>query len=237
MKPLAGLRILVTRPRGQAEQLAAPLRRLGARVLVRPMIAIRPPGSWARVDREILRLSRYDALVFTSVNAVAAFWGRLPRGAAVPDTGAIGPATAAALRARGVRPAWVANRFTAAALGRMLRGRVLHPTSDPHSPDLAREARRRGAVVVEPIVYRIGSPGKGGRIPPVDLVTFASAQTVRNFVAAVESPRGLRCACIGPVTARAARAAGFRVVARPRRYTIPDLVGAIVAWKRKSRRS
>ena len=235
MKPLAGLRILVTRPRSQAAQLAGPLRRLGARAFVRPMIEIRPPRSWTRADREIRRLSRYDALVFTSVNAVSAFWSRRP--GRIPKTGAIGPATAAALRARGVRPAWVATRFTAAALGRMLRGRVLHPTSDPHSPDLAREARRRGCVVVEPIVYRIGSPGRGGRIPPVDLVTFASAQTVRNYVAAVGNTCGLKCACIGPVTARAARAAGFRVVARPRRYTIPDLVEAIVAWKRKLRHS
>jgi len=237
MKPLAGLTILVTRPRRQASQLAGPLRRLGARAIVRPMIEIRPPRSWAPIDRELKRLSRYDALVFTSVNAVEAFWSRRPDKNAMPKAGAIGPATAGALRKHGVRPSWVANRFTAAALGRMLRGRVLHPTSDPHSPDLAREARRRGCVVIEPIVYRIGSPGKGGRVPPVDLVTFASAQTVRNYEAAVGVTRGQPCACIGPITARAARAAGFRVIARPRRYTIPDLIDAIVTWKRKQRRS
>ncbi|HEY3226033.1 MAG TPA: uroporphyrinogen-III synthase [Planctomycetota bacterium] len=237
MKPLAGLRILVTRPRAQAGALARPLRKLGARVLVHPAIEIGPPRSWSRVDREIERLDRYDALVFTSVNAVEAFFERLGKKRARPPAGAVGPATAAALRARGVRPAWVAARFTTAALGRVLRGRVLHPASEPHSPDLMREARRRGAEVVEPVVYRILRP-RGSRPPPeVDLVTFASSQTVRNFLEMARSSRRVPCACIGPITARTARAAGFRVVAQPARYTIPDLISAIVTWHRKRRRS
>ncbi|HTF57304.1 MAG TPA: uroporphyrinogen-III synthase [Planctomycetota bacterium] len=237
MRPLEGLRILVTRPRAQAGQLAGPLRRLGARVRVHPAIEIRAPRSWSKVDREIARLDRYDALVFTSVNAVEAFFGRAGKNRALPPTGAVGPATAAALRARGVRPAWVAARFTTAALGRMLRGQVLHPASEPHSPDLAREARRRGAEVVEPVVYRILRPPGSRRPPKVDLVTFASSQTVRNFQEMAGTPREVKCACIGPVTARTARAAGFRVVAQPARYTIPDLISAIVTWHRKRRRS
>lgn len=231
MKPLEGLRILVTRPRDRASKLAAPLRRLGAVVRIHSAIEIRPPKSWAAVDREIARLERYDAVVFTSGTAVAKFFGRVRRRTRLPPMAAVGPATADALRQRGVRPAWIAGRFTAAALGRKLRGRVLHPASQPHSPDLAREARKHGAVVVEPVVYRIVRAG--GTPPAVDLVTFASAETVRSYAAA--SPAGVRCACIGPVTARAARAAGFRVVVQPARYTIPDLVSAIVTWKRKRR--
>lgn len=233
-KPLAGLRILVTRPRDRASKLAGPLRRLGATVRVYPTIEIRPPRSWTPVDREIARLGRYDTVVFTSAAAVEAFFKRL-KGRRVPRTAAVGPATAAALRARGARPAWIAPRFTAAALGRKLRGRVLHPASQPHSPDLAREARRRGAVVVEPVVYRILRTRGAGAPPAFDLVAFASAETARSF-AELAGRRG-DCACIGPVTAAAARAAGFRVVAQPARYTIPDLVAAIVTWHRKRRRS
>jgi uroporphyrinogen-III synthase len=233
MKPLAGLRILVTRARAQARPLADPLRRLGARVAYYPAIEIRPPRSWRPLDREIARLDRYDALVFTSVNAVEAFFGRLRRKPKLPPAGAVGPATAASLRERGVRPRWVARRFTTAALGRLLRGRVLHPASSPHSPDLAREARKRGAVVVEPAVYRIARPRGSRRLPPFDLATFASSQTVRHFVDLAHPRPGLSCACIGPRTAVTARAAGFRVVAQPRRYTIPDLISAIVAWHRR----
>jgi len=234
LKPLAGLRILVTRPRDRASKLAAPLRRLGARVRVYSAIEIRPPRSWSAIDREIARLERFDSVVFTSATAVDVFFKRLPRSRRLPKMAAVGPATASAMRARGVRPAWIASRFTAAALGRKLRGKVLHPASEPHSPDLAREARKRGAVVIEPVVYRIVRSG-GGPPPEVDLVTFASAETVRSF--ADSAPRGSRCACIGPVTARAAREEGFKVVVQPRRYTIPDLISAIVAWHRKRKRS
>jgi len=237
MKSLAGLRILVTRPRARAGRLAGPLRRLGARVLVHPAIEIRAPRSWGPMDREIARLDRFDALVFTSVNAVEAFFGRVGKKRILPPTGAVGPATATALRYRGVRPKWVAAKFTTAALGRMVRGRVLHPASAPHSPDLAREARRRGAEVVEPVVYRILRPRGSRRPPEADLVTFASSQTVRNFIEMAGPVRNVKCACIGPVTARTARAAGFRVVAQPARYTIPDLISAIVTWHRKRRRS
>jgi uroporphyrinogen III methyltransferase/synthase len=41
-------------------------------------------------------------------------------------------------------------------------------------------------------------------------------------------PEGVRIACIGPVTVRAARKAGLSVDILQERYTVPDLVEAIV---------
>ncbi|MBI4565982.1 MAG: uroporphyrinogen-III synthase [Planctomycetes bacterium] len=235
-RPLRGLKILVTRAAAQAGAFSKALRRQGAEVREFPAIELRPPESWARVDREIARLDRYDAVVFTSRNAVERFWSRVPRRARLrwPRTYAVGPGTAAALRERGLRPARLGSEFTTRALGRTLRGRILHPTGHPHSPDLAREARRRGAVVVEPVVYRIVRPRLRRTPPPADLVTFASSQTVRNYAELTHPPRGTACACIGPVTARTAERLGFRVVAQPRRYTIPDLVNAVVRWRTRT---
>ncbi len=43
MKPLAGLRIVVTRAAHQAEELAQPLAALGAEVILLPVIGIAPP--------------------------------------------------------------------------------------------------------------------------------------------------------------------------------------------------
>ena len=226
----------MTRPRDRASGLASSPRKLGARVRVYSTIEIREPRSWKPVDREIARLERYDSVVFTSATAVTTFLKRVRSRSSLPKTAAVGPATAEALRRHGVEPAWVASRFTAAALGRRLTGRVLHPASQPRSPDLAREARKRGAVVVEPVVYRIVRAAGAAPPPASDLVTFASAETVRGYVDAAGPAKGAACACIGPVTARAARAAGFRVVAQPARYTIPDLLSAILAWHRTKRR-
>src|SRR6476646_3352427 len=108
--PLAGRRIVVTRPRVQAAGLVAGLRALGAEPVECPAIAIVPPASYAPLDAALARLGEYDWLLFTSVNGVAAFTARraglgqqdpLPAGVRV---GAIGPATASALRAAGLAP-------------------------------------------------------------------------------------------------------------------------------------
>jgi uroporphyrinogen III methyltransferase/synthase len=66
-------------------------------------------------------------------------------------------------------------------------------------------------------------------------VTFTSASTVRNFAAllgpdeAADLLRGTVVACIGPVTAEAAQQLNIATTLMPERYTIPDLVDALVA--------
>ena len=68
---------------------------------------------------------------------------------------------------------------------------------------------------------------------PVDVVTFTSASTVRNFaeILGTESAAALlaatRVASIGPVTAAAAAELGFETTIMPAAYTIPALVEAI----------
>ena len=69
----------------------------------------------------------------------------------------------------------------------------------------------------------------------IDAVTFTSASTVRNFVAmlgqdqAADLLASTVVASIGPVTAEAAQQLGIATTVMPRRYTIPDLVDALVA--------
>ncbi len=61
----------------------------------------------------------------------------------------------------------------------------------------------------------------------VDAVVFTSASTVDGFVRIAGAVRGPRVACIGPVTARAARSAGFTVHAVARPHTIEGLVDGL----------
>ena len=69
----------------------------------------------------------------------------------------------------------------------------------------------------------------------IDAVTFTSASTVRNFAQlhgrdqAADLLAGTTVACIGPVTAEAAQHLGIATTVMPERYTIPDLVDALVA--------
>jgi uroporphyrinogen-III synthase len=68
---------LVTRPAEQAEALAAPLRELGANVLLQPAINIDPPPQWDEVDQVIADINAADILIFCSANGVQSFMNRL----------------------------------------------------------------------------------------------------------------------------------------------------------------
>ena len=67
----------------------------------------------------------------------------------------------------------------------------------------------------------------------IDVVTFTSASTVRNFVKilgpkpAVDLLQTTLVAAIGPVTEEAAAKLGIRTSIMPTTYTIPALVDAI----------
>ncbi len=74
--------VLLTRPARQAEKSDARLREAGFRVLLQPMIEIRPPEDWGPVDSAIERLTQskdtaFDWLIFAGQNGVAFFFDRL----------------------------------------------------------------------------------------------------------------------------------------------------------------
>ena len=75
-RPLFGQRVLVTRSREQAPELASALRRAGAEPVVLPLLEIVPPEDWREVDAALARQGAYDALLFTSANAVRALAAR-----------------------------------------------------------------------------------------------------------------------------------------------------------------
>jgi uroporphyrinogen III methyltransferase/synthase len=108
-KPLFGKRVLVTRPRGQAAGVARLIRRRGGEAVLWPAIEIGPPPEPLRAAKAAGEIDRYDVVVFTSENGVAWFWreleaaGRDARALGHARVAAIGPGTAAALRARGIR--------------------------------------------------------------------------------------------------------------------------------------
>jgi uroporphyrinogen-III synthase len=256
---LAGRRIVVTRSRAQARVLRELLEADGADVVEVPAIRIGPPDDYGPVDAALERLGEYDWVVFTSQNAVGAFLDRLPQ----PRTGgiedlerpriaAIGPATAQALRARGLRPSLAPQPFIAEALVEAFavevaagarrgdhRGmRILLPRAAEARSVLPDGLRALGASVDVVSVYRVEverdqHPEMRRRLSGgVDAVTFTSPSTVRNFVELLGADRsrllgGALVACIGPVTAAAAEACGLRVGLVAVTYTVPGLVDAL----------
>ncbi|MGH7140380.1 MAG: uroporphyrinogen-III C-methyltransferase, partial [Pirellulales bacterium] len=132
-RPLFGVKVMVTRPREQADSLRCLLSELGADVLLQPAIEISPPEDWQPVDAALRRLQEFDWLVFSSVNGVEHFLGRLCaehgdlRLLGGVRLAAIGPGTADELakyrlRANVVPPAFRAEAL-ADALAREVAGR------------------------------------------------------------------------------------------------------------------
>ena len=253
-RSLFGRRIVVTRARAQAGELSAELEELGAEVLEFPAIEIQPPEDFGPLDAAIGDLDSFSLLIFTSVNGVDAFAGRLahhgldlravPRGARVA---AIGPATAQRIREAGLRVDVVPEEFRAEALlesvsGASLAGkRVLIPRARAAREILPEKLREADAEVVVAPAYE-SVPSLEGReelakkleAGRIDCVTFTASSTVENFVGAFgaeEAARllgGGRVACIGPITADTARRSGIRVDVEAREYTIPGLIEAVV---------
>lgn len=258
--PLAGRVILVTRAREQAGHFAALLEQAGAQVLLAPTIVIEPPDSWAPLDAALTRAREYHWAIFTSVNGVDMVRRRLEqrgRGSEALEMcriAAIGPATAEALRTWGLPAEVVPAEYVAEGLAEHLRPlirrheRVLLARAAETRDVLVRELEAMGAVVDEVAAYRTRAAAEGApelrdalRRREVDVVTFTSSSTVRNF-AALWSPgeltllmAGVTVACIGPITRRSAAALGLSTEIMPDEYTIPALARAIITHFERQR--
>jgi len=212
--PLAGRRIVVTRPREQAKALAAALERLGASALVLPLIEIRPVEE---LDR-LTAASGYDWVVFTSANSVAAVGARVQGAAGTARVAAVGPATAEAVRALGIEPAFVPPRFAAGEIAAGLEPldgkRVLLPQADLADPGLAADLRARGAAVDVVIAYRTvdveRTPDELAELRAADAVVLASGSAARSLASQGGAGDSL-VVCIGPKTADVARSVGLEV--------------------------
>lgn len=250
-RPLFGRRVLVTRSREQASVLSDRLMELGAEPIEFPLIQIISPEDYSPLDEAIRRLSRYDWIIFTSVNGVRAFVARLKaQGKDIRALGglkicAIGPATAAELSRYCLNVDYVPDKYVAEAIvegmGDVAGQRILLPRADVAREVLAVELAKAGAEVDEVVAYRTvlgDSPDADVKdmllSGEIDIVTFTSSSTVRNFVAMMrhgdltEILEGVTVACIGPITARTARELGIKVDVVAEEYTIEGLIKAIV---------
>ncbi|HMO46511.1 MAG TPA: uroporphyrinogen-III synthase [Rubrivivax sp.] len=107
MQAAVPLRVLVTRPRAQAEPMAAALRAAGIDAAALPLIDIAAPSDPGAVQRSWQALPACALVMFVSANAVQHFMRLRPARAAWPAhvlAGSTGPGTSAALRAAGVPP-------------------------------------------------------------------------------------------------------------------------------------
>src|SRR5436190_22937354 len=232
-KPLFGQRIVVTRSREQSSELARKFEALGAEVAVFSTIRIQP------VRVKPIHIQGYTHVAFTSRTAVEYFFPNLAgdaRSLAGTKVCAVGDQTARALIERGIKPDIVAAEFTSRSLARELAeqgmkgAHVFHPGANLMNPEFQKVLAKSGAKVTDLILYRIDkvAPENVEAVDGADWITFASSQTVRNFMDAVGSrPIRAKIACIGPITAKTVREYGLKVAVVPKKFTFDALIQAI----------
>ena len=250
-RPLFGQRVLVTRTRRQAGEMARKLRREGAEPLEMPTIEI-VPADPAPVHAAIRRLAErgYDWTVFTSANGVEEFFAHLDRlqfdsrvfGSA--RVAAIGLETAAALRRYGLTADVVPERFVGEALvealsrEKMAGARVLLARAQEARAVVPDGLRALGATVDDVPLYAARRPAAADpavvqrlAAGEVDIATFTASATVRGCLELLGGRTDLFdnvcVACIGPVTADTARSLGLHVDLVSEEHTVPGLIAAL----------
>ena len=207
------VRVIVTRPEGQAAELAERIEALGHEVVLCPLVRIEALGEGS-IDG-----SDYDWLIVTSVNGACELARRID---GRPDRiAAVGPATAAALADRGLAvdlvPAVATQEGLLAELPRPA-GRVLVAAAEGARRLLVDELGADFLPLYRTIELRPSRPPVG------DLVVLASSSAARAFAAlGLETP----AVSIGPQTTVTARESGQRVVAEAETHDVEGLVNAI----------
>ena len=239
-KILFGKKILVTRARAQASKLSRALKDLGAEVIECPTIKIaKPSDNYAAADSAIKNLRGFDWIVFTSANGVEKFFERLKvhglDARALNKVAAIGSATAEKLLSFGIIADVVPKNFVAESLADSLKEFVADKKILLARAEVARDVlpdtlKNFGAeVTIAPFYKTLPEVPAQINFDSIDLITFTSSSTVKNFVAAygVKVLKKISSAAIGPITAQTLEDFGVTPAVVAEEFTIDGLVEAI----------
>ncbi|ABB56304.1 uroporphyrinogen-III synthase [Synechococcus elongatus] len=260
-QPLIGKTILTTRAAGQSSPFAAQLRAAGAAVIEMPTLEIGPPSSWLPLDEAIAAIADFDWLILASANAVEAVqqrlaaqqksWSDVPCAIAV-----VGQKTAQVLAAQGGKADYIPPEFIAESLVEhfpqpVAGQRLLFPRVETGGREQITQAlQSQGAIVVEVPAYESRCPSQipddaliALRQAHLNLISFTSSKTVRNFCQLMASNlgvdwsariSGVAIASIGPQTSITCQELLGRVEVEAQEYTLDGLLLAIEQWARQT---
>ena len=244
--PLAGYRVLVTRPRGLASEMSARLRKEGADVLEVPAIATVPIENNLKLIHAIQNLQDYQWIVFTSPSGVKIFFDQMRtseidiRNLSHLRIAAIGKGTARELGKYGLIPDLIPPRFDGEALGEWIArkadpdDRILIPRAEIGSQAILQKLSAfavddiptyhtiylRSEAVNETELFEHGE---------IDCAAFTSSSGVKAFLASNPDLDYslVKAACIGKQTQATADAAGMKTFCAEK-ATIESLLELII---------
>lgn len=257
--PLTGKTVLVTRAAEQSSKFTTLLQQQGATVLEMPALTITEPSSWHDLDNAIALLASFNWLILTSANGVNYFLSRLKilgkdiRTLAGIKIAVVGKKTAAVLQEYNLQPDFIPPNYVADSLiesfpENLAQQKILFPRVETGGRDiLVRELTAEGADLVEVAAYQSRCPKiiepqiwQALQQKQIDIITFASSKTVRNFVQLVTAKidkstdinillQGIAIASIGPQTSQTCHDLLHRVDIEATQYTLEGLTEAIIS--------
>ena len=254
---LDGVRIAITHDKEQVRDQDELFRALGAEVFFYPCIEIAPYEHTGELDaalREAIA-GKYDWIVLNDADtalvvgermkAIGADPKQIPRRLKVATIGCMTERYTNEFMGleSSFAPETYTPQFVAEALHLKAGDRVLLPQSSMTRMSLAHCLRDTGAEVTAINAYRT-QIGRGGDGVPVllwegkiDCITFTFPTAVRYFFKRLDAEGGTPAmlddvcvACIGPLTATAARDYGLHVDVLPEKHTIEGLVAAVADY-------
>ena len=237
--------MLVTRPAHQSDAFARSLEAAGAIPVLAPVIAFDAPDDVQAAEQAVTRAPQYPWIVFTSANGVDAFFSFMDarredaRFLGSAKIAAIGSGTAAQLRRRCIYPDLIPQSFVAEDLAEALLAAtregdaiLIFRAQEARDvlPQRLRSEGRNADVVAGYKTIIVRDPQFAQKTAQCDILTFTSASTVRGFIENTQGGAAAQnkiVACIGPITAQAARDAGMHVDVVATTFTAGGLCEAL----------
>ena len=259
--PLLNRTVLVTRAAEQSSKFTSLLQQQGATVIEMPALSITPPSDWGDLDRAIANLDRFQWLILTSANGVNFFCDRLyhlgydTRALGKTKIAVVGRKTSAVLQTKGLNPDFIPPNYVADSMvehfPEALAGqKLLFPRVETGGRAvLVQQLTSQGAEVVEVAAYESACPLQMVESAwqalvqrQVDIITFASSKTVKNFDRLLKQKLKLSnldddflqqvcIASIGPQTSKTCHELLGRVDLEAVEYTLEGLIEVLVKDK------
>ena len=252
--PLAGWKVLVTRPRQHISKTADLLRKKGAEVLELPSICTVPVEDNSKLYEAFEKLNTYQWIIFTSPAGVEIFFDEMDRkemdvrSLGQAKIAVIGEGTKKKLKEHHLLADFVPSVYDGDTLGaelaKELQGneKILIPRAEAGNKKLPELLEQAGAKVDDIATYtiryeksRLIDEKKEFETGSVDCVVFTSASTVKGFV---EGTPGLdyttvKAACIGKQTKAAADAYGMQT-RMAKKATIESLIELVEEMRQEN---
>jgi len=199
VSPLAGLRIMITRPAHQAGHLQKLIEQAGGQPFLFPLLAITGPSKPAELKPLFEQIADFDMLIFVSSNAVDYGIKLLADYGGIPDNvplACVGKGTAKQLEHHARRPDILPQqRYDSEALlaqpgMQQVEGKSILIFRGQHGRELLADSlRARGAKVRYAEVYRRVKPDTDTRVliqalqqNQIDIISISSSEALHNLI-------------------------------------------------------